>query len=166
MPVSSCQSHKKKIHKLPSSLTTSRGFRQSDVRNPCERYGDGSLHSVLIILFVVAHLGVEEILNWAHDSLNGLKWSIDKSALLQLARPVCLTSWTVSDTGELITREQARSLSGAELLLNLAGIWENGMELSTHSDKLADEPYLNRNVNTKRPSEFINLRHQSWDRVL
>ena len=48
---------------LPSSLTTSRGFRQSDVRHPCERDGDGSLHSVLVILFVVAHLGVKQILD-------------------------------------------------------------------------------------------------------
>ena len=53
----------KNTPELPSSLTTPRGFRQSDVRHPCERHGDGSLHNVLVILFVVAHLGVKQILN-------------------------------------------------------------------------------------------------------
>lgn len=72
--------------KLPSSLTTSRGFGQSDVRNPCERNGDGSLHSVLVLLLVVAHLGVQEILDWAHHPLNGLEmWSdLHFSAVLGL----------------------------------------------------------------------------------
>ena len=75
------------IRQLPS-LTTPRGFTQSDIRNPCERYGNGFLQIILVILFVIAHLGVKEILNWSHDSLYGLrKWSVGKSDILLAGSP-------------------------------------------------------------------------------
>ena len=72
---------------LPS-LTTPRGFTQADIRNPSERYGNCFLQIVLVILFVIAHLGVKEILNWSHDSLYGLqKWSVGKSDILLSGSP-------------------------------------------------------------------------------